>query len=129
MHDGATPATAAAMAVLHYLGEPIEESCISWLLSQVYPKGGFVAVPVAGSYGIPDLLSTATALHALALTDASTAGVAEKCLDFLDSLWSSEGAFCGSWADATLDCEYTYYGLLSLGHLSIPEDAGKSDGE
>lgn len=126
---GATPATAAALAVLHYLGEPIEESSISWLLSQLHPKGGFAAVPAAADYGLPDLLSTATALHALALTGASTANIAEKCLDFLDSLWSSEGGFCGSWADPTLDCEYTYYGLLSLGHLNHPEDSGKGVGE
>ena len=129
MRIGATPATAAAIAILHYLGEPIYESCVSWLLSQLHPKGGFVAVPVAGSYGIGDLLSTATALHALALTGASIAKITDKCLDFLDSLWSSEGAFCGSWADPTLDCEYTYYGLLSLGHLNNAEDAARDDGE
>jgi len=118
MQIGAAPATAAALAVLHYLDEPIEESSVQWLLRQLHPKGGFVAVPVAGSYGMPDLLSTATALHALALAGVSTGNISEKCLDFLDSLWSTEGAFSGSWADPTLDCEYTYYGLLSLGHLS-----------
>ena len=115
---GATPATAAALTILHYLDQPIDDESISWLLSQLHPKGGLVAVPVAGSYGIPDLLSTATALHALALAGVSTNKITEKCLDFLDSLWSDEGAFCGSWADATCDCEYTYYGLLSLGNLS-----------
>jgi len=118
MQIGAAPATAAALAVLHYLDEPIEESSVEWLLRQVHPKGGFVAVPVAGSYGMPDLLSTATALHALSLAGVSTGKISERCLDFLDSLWSTEGAFSGSWADPTLDCEYTYYGLLSLGHLS-----------
>lgn len=115
---GATPATAAALTILHYLDQPIDDESISWLLSQVHPKGGFVAVPVAGSYGMPDLLSTATALHALSLAGASAGKLTERCLDFLDSLWSTEGAFSGSWADPTLDCEYTYYGLLSLGHLS-----------
>ncbi|MBN2269114.1 MAG: hypothetical protein JXN61_00775 [Sedimentisphaerales bacterium] len=118
MKIGATPATAAALTTLHYLDQPIDDQSISWLLSQVHPKGGFVAVPVAGSYGIPDLLSTATALHALALAGVSTKKIKENCLDFLNSLWSVEGAFCGSWADATCDCEYSYYGLLSLGHLS-----------
>jgi len=136
----ATPATAAALTILHYLDQPIDDQSISWLLSQIHPKGGFVAwhglparettarpvpstvegmaVPHAGSYGIPDLLSTATALHALALAGVSTKKIKENCLDFLDSLWSDEGAFCGSWADPTCDCEYTYYGLLSLGNLS-----------
>jgi len=115
---GATPATAAALTILHYLNKPTSDASIEWLLSQRHPKGGFVAVPVEGSYGMPDLLSTATALHALALAGVSLNSVSEKCLDFLDSLWSAEGAFRGSWADPTLDCEYTYYGLLSLGHLS-----------
>jgi len=115
---GATPATAAALTILHYLNKPVSDASVEWLLSQRHPKGGFVAVPVEGSYGMPDLLSTATALHALALAGVSLDSVSEKCLDFLDSLWSEEGAFRGSWADPTLDCEYTYYGLLSLGHLS-----------
>jgi prenyltransferase beta subunit len=114
---GATPATAAALTILHYLNKPVSDASIEWLLSQRHPKGGFVAVPVEGSYGMPDLLSTATALHALVLAGVSLDSVSEKCLDFLDSLWSTEGAFRGSWADSTLDCEYTYYGLLSLGHL------------
>jgi hypothetical protein len=48
----------------------------------------------------------------------STSAVKEKCLDFLDGLWSPEGGFAPSWADEVLDCEYTYYGLLSLGHLN-----------
>ena len=33
--------------------------------------------------------------------------------------WTNAGGFYGSWADNTLDCEYTYYGLLALGHLSL----------
>jgi hypothetical protein len=40
-------------------------------------------------------------------------------LDFVDSLWTNRGGFFGSWLDDTLDCEYTYYGLLALGHLTI----------
>ena len=43
----------------------------------------------------------------------------EPCLDFVDSLWSARGGFVGSWEDDALDCEYTYYGLLALGHLSL----------
>ena len=41
------------------------------------------------------------------------------CLDFVDSLWTNEGSFHGNWADDHLDCEYTCYGLLTLGHLSL----------
>ena len=66
---------------------------------------------------MPDLLSTATALHALAGMHVDLEPIQEPCLDFLDSLWSGRG-FCGSWADDAVDCEYTYYGLLALGHLS-----------
>jgi hypothetical protein len=50
---------------------------------------------------------------------ALTAGQKERCLDFVDSLWSAEGGFHGHWADDHLDAEYTYYGLLALGHLSL----------
>ena len=43
----------------------------------------------------------------------------EPCLDFVDSLWTNRGGFFGTWADDTVDCEYTYYALLALGHLSL----------
>jgi hypothetical protein len=45
--------------------------------------------------------------------------IKEPCLDFVDSLWSNAGGFHGHWGDDHLDCEYTYYGLLALGHLSL----------
>jgi prenyltransferase beta subunit len=104
--------------VLHYLNEPVSESTVEWLLSQLHPDGGFVAVPFPGRAGEPDLLSTATALHVLSLREALTRDVMEKCLAFIDSLWNEQGGYCGSRTDRTIDCEYTYYGLLSLGHLN-----------
>ena len=58
-------------------------------------------------------------LHALAGLEYPLGEIKEPCLDFIDSLWTSRGAFYGHWADDTLDCEYTYYGLLALGHLSL----------
>jgi len=87
-----------------------------WLLERCQPRGGFLA-----STGIPmpDLLSTATALHALAAMHVPLGGLVEPCLDFVDSLWTNRGGFFGSWADETADCEYTYYALLALGHLSL----------
>jgi len=115
---GTTPATAAALAVLHYLNEPVEGSSVDWLLEQVDPRGGFVAMPGFRQVGMPDLLSTATALHVLGLIGIATDGIKEQCLDFLDSLWDDKGGFRGNWADEILDCEYAYYGLLSLGNLS-----------
>lgn len=123
MQIGATPATAAAIAVLHYLDEPIDDDCISWLLAQTHPKGGFTATPIAGDFALPDILSTATAIHALSLANAPLTKISEPCLDFLDTLWNKKGAFAATWADQTLDCEYTYYALLTLGHLSGEEDS------
>jgi prenyltransferase beta subunit len=114
---GSTPATAAALCVLHYLADNVPSESVAWLLSQAHPQGGFAAVPVESPVVVPDLLSTATAIHALSLVGANIDLMRDACLDYLDSLWDPQGAFKGSWLDETLDCEYTYYGLLALGHL------------
>ena len=113
---GATPATAAAVMVLRHLDGRLPDGLSAWLLAQCHAEGGFVAAPGAP---MPDLLSTATALHALSALQAPIEPVTERCLDFLDTLWTSRGAFYGTWADEQPDCEYTYYGLLALGHLSL----------
>ena len=114
--DGSTPATAAAVMVMHHLEVSPDPAVAPWLLARCHTDGGFFAAPRAP---IPDLLSTATALHALSAVHADTAALREPCLDFVDTLWTSTGGFYGSWADQVLDCEYTYYGLLALGHLSL----------
>jgi hypothetical protein len=114
--SGMTPPTAAAIAVLRQLGEPVPRSYGDWLLRHAHPQGGFVAGP---GIPMPDLLSTATAIHALVSVHASIEHVKDACLDFIDSLWTSRGGFHGHWADDEIDCEYTYYGLLALGHLSL----------
>jgi prenyltransferase beta subunit len=117
MSKGAVPATAAAITLLHQLGMPVADAAGDWLLAQAHPDGGWLAVP--GS-PLPDLLSTATALHALACLDRRLPdAMRERCLDFVDTLWSAEGGFHGHWADDALDAEYTFYGLLALGHLSV----------
>ena len=114
---GSVPATAAAVTLLHQLGMPIHSAVGDWLLGQAHPQGGFCALPGAP---IPDLLSTATSLHALAILEADLPKVLrERCLDFVDTLWSAEGGFHGNWADDELDAEYTFYGLLALGHLAV----------
>ena len=118
MAASATAATAAAICVLHYLQRPAPASAVRWLLDHAHPLGGFTAITFAGGAGIPDLLSTATALHAMALVGAAAESMREKHLDYLDSLWDPQGGFRGHWADDTVDCEYTYYGLLSLGSLA-----------
>ncbi len=113
---GSTNATAAAVTLLHQLEMPLHPGAAQWLLDQLHPAGGFLAMPRAP---IPDLLSTATTLHALAcLEQALPPRAKEACLDFLDTLWTAEGGFHGHWADNHLDVEYTFYGLLALGHLS-----------
>lgn len=116
MKTGGTNSTAAAVTVLRQLQVPISQSVGDWLLAQAHPQGGFKAMPQAP---IPDLLSTATALHALAGLEVSFEPLKESCLDFIDSLWTNDGAFHGNWTDDFLDCEYTFYGLLALGHLSL----------
>jgi hypothetical protein len=112
---GSVPATAAAMAVLHYLNRPIESDSVYWLLAQFCATGGCRAVPAAP---MPDLLSTATALHALALNRIALDNLAEPTLDFIDTLWDGRGGFGGTQVDKRPDCEYTYYALLALGHLT-----------
>jgi prenyltransferase beta subunit len=114
--QGQTPATAAAVALRRQIGADPEPSLAAWLLARAHGDGGFFASPDAP---MPDLLSTATALHALSGLHADIAPLREACLDFLDTLWSSRGGFLGHWADDVVDCEYTYYGLLALGHLSL----------
>lgn len=113
---GSTNATAAAVTLLHQLGMPINAGVGDWLLAQAHPEGGFLAMPKAP---MPDLLSTATSLHALACLEVTVPkAIRENCFDFLDTLWSAEGGFHGHWADDHLDAEYTFYGLLALGHLT-----------
>jgi prenyltransferase beta subunit len=117
MKVGALNATAGAVTLIRHLGFPVNQRVAEWIMEQAHPEGGFRAVPAAP---IPDLLSTATALHALSAMDYRIpAMVHEKCMDFLDTLWDAQGGFHGHWADDFLDPEYTFYGLLALGHLSL----------
>jgi hypothetical protein len=113
---GALNATAGATVLLRQLGLPVPAEVGRWILAQEHSGGGFLAVPGAP---IPDLLSTATALQALAAAEIDLPEeVNERCFDFIDSLWSAEGGFHGNWADDILDVEYTFYGLLALGNLA-----------
>jgi prenyltransferase beta subunit len=114
--SGVTTATAAAVLVLRHLDAPLDRTAGLWLLDRCHVRGGFFA---SGATPVPDLLSTATALHALSALHLPIAGLRDPCLDFVDSLWTNRGGFFGTWADDALDCEYTYYGLLALGHLSL----------
>jgi prenyltransferase beta subunit len=111
----ATTVGAAAVSLLRHFNEPAPASATAWFLRHFHPQGGFRANLAAP---LPDLLSTATALHALKEMGHNLNEVREPCLDFLDSLWTNEGGFHGHWADDLLDSEYTFYGLLALGCLA-----------
>jgi hypothetical protein len=108
-------ATASALMVLEQFKQPLPEADLDWLLRCWHPRGGFRAAPSAP---LPDLLSTAVVLHALATGGRELGSLREPCLDFVDSLWTNAGSFHGHWAEDHLDCEYTFYGLLALGHLA-----------
>ncbi len=110
------PATAAAVSVCRSLRIAIPGETGEWILGNVHPAGGFLPFPGAP---MPDLLSTAVALHALDGLQIGFDAQKEMMLDFVDSLWTAEGGFHGSWDDDDLDIEYTYYGLLALGHLAL----------
>ncbi|MEI8197498.1 MAG: hypothetical protein WCI73_16505, partial [Phycisphaerae bacterium] len=122
-----TATTASAVAILHEMqarekregGLENTASAREWLLARIHPDGGLRAT---AQTPMPDLVSTALGLHALWLLDTRPtlwpAAFREHTLDFLDSLWSNQGAFHGSWTAAAPSCEYIYYALLALGHLA-----------
>lgn len=111
---GGIPATAAALVTLSALGLPPDEQAVAWLLDQRLPESGWPAAP-----GLPmaDLLSTATALHALAAAGADACDGRDACRAMTEGLADEDGGFRGHPADTATDCEYTFYGLLALGHL------------
>ena len=96
-------------------GFPIPNTVGDWLMDQHQSLGGFLAAPMAP---MPDLLSTATALHALYVLQRPMGEEGPKCLEFVESLWTDGGGFRGYLEDDQADVEYTYYGLLALGHLA-----------
>jgi prenyltransferase beta subunit len=116
MPVGLTSATAAAATMLRQFQQPVGAEVGEWLMKRAHKEGGFLAAPQAP---IPDLLSTATALHALAGLHVDFESIKEPTLDFIDTLWTTKGSFFGHFGEDILDCEYTYYGLLALGHLSL----------
>lgn len=110
------PCTAAAVSLYRNFREPIPAATATWILASAHEQGGFKAFAGAP---MPDLLSTAVALHALDGLQVPFQEHVEPCLDFIDTLWTAAGGFHGNWNDEYLDLEYTYYGLLALGHLSM----------
>jgi hypothetical protein len=119
---GLTPATAAALTVqleldelpeLPELPEPPDPQATDWLAARHQAAGGFSAMR---SLPLADLLSTATALHALARVRRDITPIRSACRAFVLGQWDN-GAFRGHAFDDVRDCEYTFYGLLALGEL------------
>ena len=92
-------------------------------------RSGFVVLPVAIFFGLAIMFAFAlfsgdpsklpSALIGRPAPQVDFAPLREGLLDYIDGLWTAEGGFHGSWGDDDLDIEYTYYGLLALGHLAI----------
>lgn len=110
-----TPVTAGAVMLMARHGFPIPNTVGDWLMDQHQGQGGFLAAPMAP---MPDLLSTATALHALHVLQRAMGDKGQVCLEFVEALWADAGGFRGYLEDDQADVEYTYYGLLALGHLA-----------
>lgn len=116
LSSGATPPTAAAVVFLHHLTGAAPQGALDFLLRRCCADGGFTAV---GGAPVADLLSTATALHALHTAGAPLMSMRESCLDFVEQRWREGGGFCAHALDTVADCEYTFYGLLALGNLLL----------
>ena len=115
----AAPATAAAVVTLVELGRTVPEEVCGWLTLAMEPGGGWLAGQGAP---VPDLLSTATALDALAASGADLERIRPACLGFVDGLRSEGGGFLAHWLDDMADCEFTFYGLLALGQLTAGDN-------
>jgi hypothetical protein len=109
-----TPVTAAALGLYWELQHPAPPISREWLLARLSPKGGFCAATLVP---VPDLLSTATALHAVRTHGWIGQVPIEPCVEFVTSVWDESGGFGGHVFDRRADCEYTFYALLALGNL------------
>jgi prenyltransferase beta subunit len=112
MASGTTTVTAAAALLLCSFGHAVDHQVASWLKARRTASGGFLASPLAP---LPDLLSTATAMVALARLGQLDGGTRNAVVAFVEDHWDQSGGFVGHLADSQPDCEYTYYALLSLG--------------
>ena len=112
MDMGTTTVTAAAVILLSHLHADNPNPAIEWLIARKNQSGGFVATTHAP---LPDLLSTATTLFALKITGHSQKTIDESTQNFIESVWTDSGGFCGTIFDPEPDVEYTFYGLLAAG--------------
>jgi len=108
-----TTAAARLMLAVHGGMEGNIQSLRDSLVLGVCPQGGFSAFPA----GVPDLLSTASALAALRASGGVPAALRTPQARFVEACWTDCGGFRESPDHGTPDVEYTFYALLALGAL------------
>lgn len=106
--------TAAALLTYRELTGKIHTKSIESIFGCFSSMGGFTAHYKSE---FPDMLSTAVALFTLNLCSINLSGQKNKIGEYIQDHWLSNGAFSANLLDDQGDCEYTYYGLLSLGVL------------
>jgi prenyltransferase beta subunit len=119
-----TTVTAAAVCLLREMGASVATASIEWLRQRSAPEGGFC---VSAGMPVPDLLSTATALHAWATCGGDTRAHRDASVAYVLSLWRERGGFAGHEDDQQPDVEHTFYALLALGHLAGSSSPGCRD--
>ncbi|MBN1909806.1 MAG: beta-hydroxylase [Pirellulales bacterium] len=119
--SGASP-TGAAVGLLKLLGaidDEIRDAAVGFLAGLQTPEGGFRA---HGRIPFADLLSTFTALNALADLDALDVVDTRAARQYAQTLALPDGGLLGGVWDDTPDVEYTFYGLGVLSLLTPGEE-------
>jgi hypothetical protein len=106
--------TVAGLLTLRQLTGEIDTEALKYIENQFAPVGGWKTDP--GSE-LPDLLSTAVALFAIRVCGVDMTPYGALTRTFVEDHWLPGGGFSATLADDIGDCEYVYYGLLSLGAL------------
>lgn len=83
-------------------------------LQNRYSNGGYRASRLSL---VSDMLSTATALYAMAFDNRDTRIIKDSAFEFITDLYE-DGGFVATIIDTKPDIEYTFYGLLALGALN-----------
>lgn len=108
-----TTTIAGLLLMRHDYGYPVETSLVDRLLACADTEGGGFRITPAAP--VCDLVSTATAVYTLRCLGVDIRGIALPCREFVAGLWHESGGFSGHWLDETVDTEYTFDALLTLG--------------
>ena len=113
---GQTNATSAATGflVMHGAMSPELRNDAAAFLAAMQPGAGFLAHPAAPE---PDLLSTFTALVALAGLDELARVDLPTAARFVRKMGTDDGGFRSTLSDVEADVEYTYYGAAGAALL------------